>query len=146
MYVLNLRAVGPAVGVFGNNNTHQSFLRFLLGLRGGLHGQVKPKSGPSALLWQLHICQEEKQCVTTTGQSDSIYLALKMRIALDFPECSLISCGMCTLQDWTSLQHHAYSSVRFLKKQADADMQHTLSRSPSHYPQLSSPTQTKGLW
>lgn len=39
--------------------TYQSFLRFLLGLRGGLHGCVKPELGLSVLLWRLHICEEE---------------------------------------------------------------------------------------
>lgn len=39
--------------------THQSFLRLLLGLGGGLHGRVNPESHLSVLLWRLHICQEE---------------------------------------------------------------------------------------
>lgn len=40
--------------------TYQSFLSLLLGLRGRLHGCVKPEAGLSVLLCGLHICEEEQ--------------------------------------------------------------------------------------
>lgn len=97
--------------------THQSFLRLLLGLRGGLHGRVNPES---ALLWRLHICREGEAMrydKRTTLQSPlRLWIDLQavmfcLGIALDFSKRPLTSCGMYILQDWIYLKHPAYSSI-----------------------------------